>query len=193
MTEGTCSVAPRKPFATPVTPPTNPAIFHHVFLDLWTFKHAVEDRGAGIGWPLDLVRLCEEERSILDDEGCEDAGGGFGINVNMSGGWNWSGCSGRFMKNNGWGGGNTNGHVQLGRGLCGRCASSACMHVEIYVYCTETFVTLVEKNYVKTSFPMTLKRPCGISVKTHHDASRRAALPTKTCCVQCTVGSTNSA
>ena len=49
------------------------------------------------------MRLCEEERSILDDEGCEDAGGGFGINVNMSGGWNWSGCSGRFMKNNGWG------------------------------------------------------------------------------------------
>ena len=96
MPEGMYSVAPKKPFATPVTPPTNPAIFHHVFLDLWTFKHAVEDRGESIGWPLDLVghrvglvrrgRLCEEERSILGDGGREDAGGGFGINVNMTGG-----------------------------------------------------------------------------------------------------------
>ena len=96
MTEGTCSVASRKPFANPVTPPTNPDIFHHVFLNLWTFKHAVEDRGAGIGWPRDLVghraglvrrgRLCEEERSILGNGGREDAGGGVDINVNMTGG-----------------------------------------------------------------------------------------------------------
>ena len=54
-----------------------------------------------------------------------------------------------------------------------------CVYVEIYVYCTVTFVTLVEIFYVKTSFRMTLKRPCAISVKTRHDASRRATLPTK--------------
>ena len=53
------------------------------------------------------------------------------------------------------------------------------MYVEIYVYCTVTFVTLVENFYVKTSFRMTVKRPCDISVKTRHDTSRRATLPTK--------------
>ena len=96
MAEGTCSVAPRKPFATPVTRPINPAIFQHVFLNLWTLKHAVEDRGARIGWPLvrvghrvGLVRrgsLCEKESSILGDGGREDAGGGFGINVKITDG-----------------------------------------------------------------------------------------------------------
>ena len=36
---------------------------------------------------------------------------------------------------------------------------------------------LLENFYVKTSFHMTLKRPCDISVKTRHDASRQATLP----------------
>ena len=43
------------------------------------------------------------------------------------------------------------------------------MCVEIYVYCTVMFVTLVENCYAKTSFRMTLKRPCDISIKTLHD------------------------
>ena len=126
MHEGTCRVAPSKPFATPMTPPTNPALSRHVFLELWTVKHAVEDRGDGIGEPLCIVghrvvivprgRLCEEERTILGNGGREDAGGGVGMNVNMTGGWHWSGCCGRRMTINGGGGGNTNGHALPGGG-----------------------------------------------------------------------------
>ena len=90
MTEGTCSVAPRKPFATPVTRPTNSAIFQRAFLDLWTLKHTVEDRGARIGWPLvrvDHRSLCEKGHSIPGDGEREDAEGGCDINVKIPDGW----------------------------------------------------------------------------------------------------------
>ena len=45
-------MAPRKPFATLVAHPTNSVIFQHAFLDLWTLKHNVEDRGHASTGPL---------------------------------------------------------------------------------------------------------------------------------------------
>ena len=73
---------------------------------------------------------------------------------------------------NGWGGGNTNGQAQPGRELRGRCASLACMYVEIYVCFTVTLRVagwrwrhICYKENMKTKFCIIVTSACDISTR----------------------------